>query len=229
MFRRHIYRLSLPLVAGLLILAFACGGGDDGEEAAPASGDTASLKRTYEAPPQLTVDRLRNYNAIIQMDEGGEILVELWASFGLAYVGSLIKSVNNFIFLAREGFYDGTTFHKVLPGDYVQGGDPTGTGTSGPGYTIDNEFNIDYRHDQEGRLAYYNTGNTDGRGTNGSQFIITLRAIPEFDGFKPDLMKKDCGPGKTCYPAFGTVVQGMDVVLGIQEGDVIRTISIVER
>ena len=137
--------------------------------------------------------------------------------------------VNNFAFLALDGFYDGTTFHKVVPGDYVLGGDPTGTGAGGPGYTLDNFFSHDYRHDQEGTLAFINTGIKDVHGTNGSQFFITLRPIPEFDGLQPDAKKKDCGPGKTCYPAFGRVVQGMDVVRGIQEGDVIKTIAIIER
>jgi cyclophilin family peptidyl-prolyl cis-trans isomerase len=109
-------------------------------------------------------------------------------------------TVENFVNLARSGFYDGTTFHRVIAGFMAQGGDPTGTGTGGPGYTFGDEFSPDLRHDAPGVLSMANAG----PGTNGSQFFITYGPTPHLDGR---------------HSVFGRVVEGMDVVRSIRERD----------
>ena len=128
-------------------------------------------------------------------------------------------TVENFINLARSGFYDGTTFHRVIAGFMAQGGDPTGTGRGGPGYEFGDEFSPDLRHDGPGVLSMANAG----PGTNGSQFFITYGATPHLDDR---------------HSVFGRVVEGMDVLQSIRErdpgsdrnpGDRIDTIEIEER
>lgn len=103
-------------------------------------------------------------------------------------------TTKNFIDLAKDGFYDGVIFHRIIDGFMIQGGDPTGTGMGGPGYTIEDEFVSDLRHDGEGVLSMANTGRPH---TGGSQFFITLDATPWLDGH---------------HTVFGKVVKGMEVV-----------------
>ena len=144
--------------------------------------------------------------------------------------------MNNFVFLANEGFYDGVTFHRVLEGFMAQTGDPTGTGGGGPGYRFDNEFHPELRHDGPGALSMANAGMRDGKGTNGSQFFITFRNTSFLDGYESDGTAKDCAArGVSCHSVFGKVVEGMDVVMGISlrdprsastPGDAIKTVSI---
>jgi peptidylprolyl isomerase/peptidyl-prolyl cis-trans isomerase B (cyclophilin B) len=119
----------------------------------------------------------------------------------------------------------------------AQTGDPTGTGSGGPGYKFDNEFHTDLRHSGPGILSMANSGFRGGRGTNGSQFFITFVPTPNLDGLLPDGSPKDCSR-ESCHSVFGRVVGGMDVVEGISvrnpstattPGDAIRTISIEER
>ena len=178
----------------------------------------------YDAPPPLTIDSDKSYKAIFVMENGGEFVIELAAK-------DAPKTVNNFVFLSEEGFYDGVTFHRVIPGFMAQGGDPTGTGTGGPGYRFEDEFSPNQRHDGPGGLSMANAG----PGTNGSQFFITYTATPNLDGLNPDGSAKRCGRGVSCHAVFGKVVSGMDVVDKItvrdpgtatSPGDAIKTIRI---
>ncbi len=146
-------------------------------------------RKQYDAPPPMTIDVNKKYTATIDTDKG-KIDVELFAK-------EAPKTVNNFVFLAREGFYDGTIFHRVIPGFMIQGGDPTGSGFGGPGYEFENE-NKDSRHGfTAGTLAMANHGPD----TNGCQFFIN-------DGDSPWLTPQN-------YTIFGQVTQGQDVVHAI--------------
>ncbi len=115
------------------------------------------------------------------------------------------KTVNNFVFLAREGYYDGVSFHRVIPDFMNQGGDPTGTGAGGPGYRFEDEFEGNPLRHETGSLSMANAG----PGTNGSQFFITHAPQPHLDGR---------------HTVFGKVVEGQDVVDAIQQGDVMNSV-----
>ncbi|MDE2802542.1 MAG: peptidylprolyl isomerase, partial [Chloroflexota bacterium] len=123
----------------------------------------------YDAPPALTIDPEKSYTATFKTVKG-DIVIELIAD-------KVPNTVNNFVFLAREGFYDDTTFHRVIPDFMAQGGDPTGTGTGGPGYRFADEFHPSLRHDKPGILSMANAGPN----TNGSQFFITHGPTPHLD------------------------------------------------
>ncbi len=162
-------------------------------------------------PPSGALDTSKSYVAHFKT-ERGEIVAELYAD-------KAPLTVENFVNLARSGFYDGTTFHRVIPGFMAQGGDPTGTGRGGPGYQFGDEFHPDLRHTGGGVLSMANAG----PGTNGSQFFITYSATPHLDDR---------------HSVFGRVVEGMDVLNSIRErdpgrdpnpGDRIDTIEIEER
>ncbi|KXK12145.1 MAG: peptidyl-prolyl isomerase [Chloroflexi bacterium OLB14] len=172
----------------------------------------SSEPKEYTAPPAISIDITKKYTATIEMEKGGNIVIELFAD-------KAPITVNNFVFLAREGFYDGTTFHRVLEGFMAQGGDPTGTGAGGPGYAFEDEFSPDLSFDRAGLLAMANSGPN----TNGSQFFITFAPTPHLTGL---------------HTIFGQVIEGMDVVNGLTRrdpdqnpdftGDVIKTITITE-
>ena len=189
-------------------------------------GGAMAKPKTYSAPPPMTIDPSKSYTATFHMEEGGEFVVEL-------YPKEAPVTVNSFVFLATEGFYDGVTFHRVLPGFMAQGGDPTGTGTGGPGYKFESELSPLRRHDGPGVLSMANAG---GLATNGSQFFITFVATPALDGHNRDGSPKSCASrGVSCHTVFGKVTEGLDVVMGItprepatatSPGDVIRTITI---
>jgi cyclophilin family peptidyl-prolyl cis-trans isomerase len=153
------------------------------------------MAKQYDAPPVMAIDAAKRYTATIATDSG-DIVIELFAD-------KAPLTVNNFVFLAREGFYDGVTFHRVIKGFMAQSGDPTGSGRGGPGYRFDDEFDATLRHDGPGVLSMANAGPD----TNGSQFFITYRATPHLDGK---------------HAVFGRVVEGMDVVLAIPERDPVR-------
>jgi cyclophilin family peptidyl-prolyl cis-trans isomerase len=169
------------------------------------------MAKQYSAPPQMTIDPKKSYDATITTSRG-DIVVHLLA-------GSAPETVNNFVFLARDGFYDGVTFHRVIPGFMAQTGDPTGTGSGGPGYTWNDEASaLRLKHDGEGTLSMANAG----RNTNGSQFFITYGPTPHLDGM---------------HAVFGRVTKGMDVVRQIsprdpgraaQPGDTIERVTIEE-
>src|SRR5512135_2858381 len=140
--------------------------------------------KQWGGPPPLEIDVTRTYVGTIETDKG-TIRVEL-------YPRHAPNTVNNFIFLARQGFYDGVAFHRVIPDFMIQGGDPTGSGTGGPGYQFEDEFND--HPVARGALAMANAGPN----TNGSQFfIVTADACPWLDGK---------------HTVFGRVTSGMDVV-----------------
>ena len=148
--------------------------------------------RAYDRPPEMALDPDKDYHATL-FTEKGTIRIKLFAE-------EAPETVNNFVFLAREGYFDGTTFHRVIEGFMAQGGDPTGTGTGGPGYVIPDEFHPDLRHDRPGVLSMANRGPN----TGGSQFFITHVATPWLDDR---------------HAVFGEVVEGMDVVNAIRERD----------
>lgn len=187
--------------------------------------------KRFDAPPTMSIDPNKRYTATFVLEKGEEFVIELAAK-------EAPITVNNFVFLAREGFYDGVTFHRVIQGFMAQGGDPTGTGTGGPGYQFDNEFHTNLRHDGAGVISMANSGVRGGRGTNGSQFFITFGPTPALDGLNPDGSPKPCDrPGVSCHSVFGKVTEGMDVVsnLSIRDpgratspGDAIQTIRIDE-
>lgn len=147
----------------------------------------------YDSPPEMGIDSEKSYVAHIELENGKEIVIRLAAD-------KAPITVNNFVFLAREGFYDGVTFHRVIPGFMAQTGDPTGSGSGGPGYRFADEFHPDLRHEGPGILSMANAG----PGTNGSQFFITFGATPHLDNR---------------HAVFGKVTEGMDVVLAIRERD----------
>jgi len=163
---------------------------------------------SWDTPPEMIIDTSKKYTAIIETEKGNLVL-ELFAS-------DVPKTVNNFVFLAREGYYNGTTFHRVIPGFMVQGGDPTGTGRGGPGYRFEDEF-TGHTH-VPGAISMANAGPN----TNGSQFFITYIAVHQLDGK---------------HSVFGQLVEGMDVLQNITprdpsqnpqfEGDKLITIKIV--
>ena len=169
------------------------------------------MAKQYDGPPPMVIDPARRYSATIAT-ERGDIVVELYAD-------KVPVTVNNFVVLARDGYYDGVTFHRVIKGFMAQGGDPTGTGGGGPGYEFKNE-DSDLKFDKAGVVAMANAG----RDTNGSQFFITFSATSQLDGG---------------YTIFGQVTSGMDVVNKITRrdpqqnpsftGDVMESVTITEK
>ncbi|MGE5224816.1 MAG: peptidylprolyl isomerase [Omnitrophica WOR_2 bacterium] len=154
--------------------------------------------KQWKNPPSMAIDPKKKYNAVLHTDKG-DITVQLFAD-------KAPKTVNNFVFLAREGFYDNTIFHRVISDFMAQGGDPTGTGRGGPGYKFTDEFNSSLKHDKPGMLSMANAGPN----TNGSQFFITHVPTPWLDNK---------------HAIFGQVTKGMDVLLAIPARDPARANS----
>lgn len=177
---------TILLISALMLVS--CGG-----------KDSVSKPKTYSAPPKMTINPDKRYTATIETDKG-KLVLELFAK-------DAPVTVNNFVFLSREGFYNGTTFHRVIPGFMVQGGDPTGTGRGGPGYTFKDEFS--QRKHVTGTLSMANAGSN----TNGSQFFITYAPQPHLDGK---------------HTVFGQLIRGMDVLPKLENGAVIKRITIEE-
>ena len=186
-------------------------------------------KRQWDSQPEMTLLEDKDYRAVIKVYEKGEILVDLYEK--LAPV-----TVNNFVFLSEEGFYDGVSFHRVIPDFMAQTGDPTGTGSGGPGYRFQNEFHPDARHDGAGVLSMANSGLRNGNATNGSQFFITYKDTSFLDGLNADTSPKDCSAqGVSCHSVFGKVTEGMEILQSITPrdpavggyADVIESITIV--
>jgi cyclophilin family peptidyl-prolyl cis-trans isomerase len=127
------------------------------------------MSQQWNTPPAMVIDPQKSYTATMKTDKGN-IVINLFAD-------KTPKTVNNFVFLARAGFYDGTTFHRVINDFMAQGGDPTGTGRGGPGYRFADEFHPTLRHNKPGLLSMANAG----PGTNGSQFFLTHVPTPWLD------------------------------------------------
>jgi cyclophilin family peptidyl-prolyl cis-trans isomerase len=148
--------------------------------------------KQWNSPPAMEIDAKKTYTATFNTDKG-DIIVQLFAE-------KVPRTVNNFVFLARQGFYDGTIFHRVLSDFMAQGGDPTGTGRGGPGYRFNDEFHPSLKHSQPGVLSMANAG----ANTNGSQFFITHVPTPWLDNK---------------HSVFGQVIKGLDVLLSIPVRD----------
>jgi peptidyl-prolyl cis-trans isomerase B (cyclophilin B) len=144
----------------------------------------------WDSPPKMQIDVNKKYTAAMETSKG-KLVLELFAK-------DVPKTVNNFVFLAKQGFYDGTTFHRVIVDFMVQGGDPTGTGMGGPGYKFADEF-TSHKH-MAGSLSMANSG----ANTNGSQFFITYVATSWLDGK---------------HTVFGQLIEGMDVLKKITPRD----------
>jgi peptidylprolyl isomerase len=166
----------------------------------------------FSAPPPMQINVNKQYFATVKMVKGGEFVIQLFPD-------KAPITVNSFVFLAHKGFFNGTTFHRVLEGFMAQGGDPTGLGSGGPGYSFVNEKN-DLLFDKAGVVAMANSGPD----TNGSQFFIMFGAY--------EMSEND-------YTIFGQVISGMNVVNGLTRrdhqqdpkflGDAIETITITEK
>jgi peptidyl-prolyl cis-trans isomerase B (cyclophilin B) len=159
-------------------------------------------QKKYAAPPAMAIDQNKKYSATLNTSRG-EIVCDLFAK-------DAPKTVNNFVFLAREKFYDGTLFHRVIADFMVQGGDPTGTGRGGPGYQFEDEVKSNPQKHQVGSLSMANAGPN----TNGSQFFVTH-------------IKTDWLDGK--HTVFGKVTKGQEVVNAIQGGDTLIGVAINEK
>jgi peptidyl-prolyl cis-trans isomerase B (cyclophilin B) len=159
------------------------------------------MPKEYSSPPSMTIDSNKQYSATFNTSRG-EIVCDLFAR-------DAPKTVNNFVFLAREKFYDGTVFHRVIADFMIQGGDPTATGGGGPGYRFEDELDNPRKH-QVGSLSMANAGPN----TNGSQFFITHIATDWLNGK---------------HTVFGQVRSGQDVVNAIRQGDELISVKIVEQ
>jgi peptidyl-prolyl cis-trans isomerase B (cyclophilin B) len=158
--------------------------------------------KQYSAPPAMTIDTNKKFAATLDTSKG-QIVVDLFPK-------DAPNTVNNFVFLARDGFYNGTKFHRVIPDFMVQGGDPQGTGTGGPGYKFKDELTPGkFKKHQRGSLSMANAGPN----TNGSQFFITHVVTDWLDGK---------------HTVFGQVRSGQEVVDSIKQGDTLKSITIQE-
>lgn len=213
---------AMLAVAALVVSSFACqalaGEPQTSPEpvqestspnAACSPFDSIPAANQYATAPEVLINTSGKYTATLTLAKGGTIVVELYAS-------KAPITVNNFIFLACKGFYDNTTFHRVLQDFMAQGGDPVGTGEGGPGYEFVNEYS-DLTFDKAGVVAMANAGPD----TNGSQFFITFGPTEWLNGG---------------YTIFGQVIEGMDVVMSITlrdpdanpsfTGDVLQSVTI---
>jgi peptidyl-prolyl cis-trans isomerase B (cyclophilin B) len=195
--------VAVVLLVAAIILWFTIGPGKPAKESSMLA-NPIERNNMYSEPPKMQIDTNKSYVATISAAKG-DIIVQLDAS-------AAPLTVNNFVFLANQGFYDGLTFHRVEPGFVIQGGDPAGTGGGGPGYTVPAEIGLKH---VEGAIAMARQGDqvNPERASSGSQFYITLAPTDFLDG---------------AYTVFGQVTDGMDVVQSIAVGDVIEAITIAE-
>lgn len=154
--------------------------------------------KQWHAAPAVTIDTAKTYRITMQTNRG-EITLDM-------YPEHAPKTVNNFVFLTNEGFYDGILFHRVINDFVIQGGDPTGSGAGGPGYQFEDETEGNPLRHETGVISMANAGPN----TNGSQFFITHSPQPHLDGR---------------HTVFGKVVEGMHVVNCIVQGDVMEKVT----
>jgi len=159
------------------------------------------MSKQWDNPPEMQIDTTKTYLAEITTNKGQITLA--------IYPEHAPKTVNNFVFLAKEGYYDGVTFHRVISNFMVQGGDPTGTGMGGPGYQFEDEFSNNPLRHIDNVISMANAG----PGTNGSQFFITHASQPHLDGR---------------HTVFGKLTSGKDVLDSIRQGDVMESVVIKE-
>ena len=157
------------------------------------------MAKQYSTPPEMTIDPSKVFTVKLETNRG-DIVLELYAEHAP-------KTVNNFVFLINESFYDGVTFHRVIDKFMIQGGDPEGTGSGGPGYRFEDELVGNPLKHESKVISMANAGPN----TNGSQFFITHLPTPHLDGK---------------HTVFGKVTQGVDVVDAIRQGDVITKASV---
>lgn len=157
--------------------------------------------KQWKNPPEMQIDPQKNYRVNMETSKG---LIELEL-----YPENAPKTVNNFVFLAQEGYYDGVTFHRVIKDFVIQGGDPTGTGAGGPGYKFEDEVQSNPLKHETNVISMANAGPN----TNGSQFFITFGPQTHLDGK---------------HTVFGKVVSGADVVDSIRQGDRMEKVEISE-
>lgn len=158
-------------------------------------------KKEWSSPPAMKIDPEKTYHATIETNRGA-IEIEFFPK-------NAPKTVNNFVFLTREGFYDGIQFHRVISNFMIQGGDPTGTGRGGPGYKFEDEIKGNPLTHDTGVISMANAGPN----TNGSQFFITHSPQPHLNGM---------------HTVFGKVISGQDVVDAIRQGDTMTKVTICE-
>ena len=159
------------------------------------------MAKQWNSPPAMQIDPKKSYTATMETNKG-TITIALYPQYAP-------KTVNNFVFLANEGYYDGVTFHRVISNFMIQGGDPTGTGRGGPGYRFEDEVKGNPLKHETGVLSMANAG----PGTNGSQFFITHSPQPHLDGK---------------HTVFGKVTSSMGVVNAIRQGDVMTKVTVSE-
>ncbi len=157
--------------------------------------------KQWNAPPEMQIDTHKTYKLMIETNRGSMEL-ELYSEHAP-------KTVNNFVFLAKEGYYDGVVFHRVISNFMIQGGDPTGTGRGGPGYKFEDEVAGNPLKHERGVISMANAGPN----TNGSQFFITHSPQSHLDGK---------------HTVFGRVVTGLDVVDAIEQGDTMVKLKVSE-
>jgi peptidyl-prolyl cis-trans isomerase B (cyclophilin B) len=191
-------------LSALALFVAACGGGN-GEGTGDGGGAFAKAcqktnEKQFSAAPEQIIDTNKTYIATVKTEKG-DIVLELFSDVPI--------TANNFVFLACKGFYDGLTFHRVIPDFVAQGGDPEGTGTGGPGYSIPDEDDGDHLM-EAGVISMAKSGPD----TTGSQFFITYAPQPHLDDG---------------FTVFGRVTEGMDVLEQIVIGDIIETITIEEQ
>lgn len=177
---------AIPAQSNASATAPAVAQGDTSATAQAVDSAVAARNNKYSAPPPMTIDPKKKYTATITTPRGD---IEIKLRPDLAP-----ETVNNFVFLAKDGFYNGVTWHRVLEGFMAQGGDPTGTGSGGPGYTIKDEFSPNVPFDKPGLVAMAKTAAPN---SAGSQFFITKAAYPSLNGQ---------------YTIFGEVIKGQDIV-----------------